>query len=60
VTDVADMTIKHPLFKQAIRLIGIQQPETDRAQRVQHPDDGHAGELRQRQGQPRRAASPPT
>ena len=28
VTDVADMTIKHPLFKQAIRLIGIQQPET--------------------------------
>lgn len=28
VTDVADMTIKHPLFKQAIRLIAIQQPET--------------------------------
>lgn len=28
VTDVADMTIKHPLFKQAIRLIGMQQPET--------------------------------
>lgn len=28
VTDVADMTIKHPLFKQAIRLIGYQQPET--------------------------------
>ena len=28
VTDVADMTIKHPLFKQAMRLIGIQQPET--------------------------------
>jgi N4-gp56 family major capsid protein len=28
VTDVADMTIKHPLFKQAIRLIGVQQPET--------------------------------
>lgn len=28
VSDVADMTIKHPLFKQAIRLIGIQQPET--------------------------------
>ena len=28
VTDVADMTIKHPLFKQAIRLMGIQQPET--------------------------------
>ena len=28
VTDVADMTIKHPLFKQAIRMIGIQQPET--------------------------------
>lgn len=27
VTDVADMTIRHPLFKQAIRLIGIQQPE---------------------------------
>lgn len=28
VTDVADMTIKHPLFKQAMRLIAIQQPET--------------------------------
>jgi N4-gp56 family major capsid protein len=28
VTDVADLTIKHPLFKQAIKLIGIQQPET--------------------------------
>ena len=28
VTDVADMTIKHPLFKQAIRLIALQQPET--------------------------------
>ena len=28
VTDVADMTIKHPLFKQAIRLISIQQVET--------------------------------
>ena len=28
VTDVADMTIKHPLFKQAIRLIAMQQPET--------------------------------
>ena len=28
VTDVADMTIKHPLFKQAVRLIAIQQPET--------------------------------
>lgn len=28
VTDVADMTIKHPLFKQAIRLVAIQQPET--------------------------------
>ena len=28
VTDVADMTIKHPLFKQAIRLITIQQKET--------------------------------
>lgn len=28
VTDVGDMTIKHPLFKQAIRLIAIQQPET--------------------------------
>lgn len=28
VTDVGDMTIKHPLFKQAMRLIGIQQPET--------------------------------
>ena len=28
VSDVADMTIKHPLFKQAIRLIGYQQPET--------------------------------
>ena len=26
VTDVADMTIKHPLFKQAIRLIALQQP----------------------------------
>lgn len=28
ITDVADLTIKHPLFKQAIRLIGMQQPET--------------------------------
>jgi N4-gp56 family major capsid protein len=28
VTDVADMTIKHPLFQQAIRLIGVQQQET--------------------------------
>jgi N4-gp56 family major capsid protein len=28
VTDVADLTVKHPLFKQAIRLIAIQQPET--------------------------------
>jgi N4-gp56 family major capsid protein len=28
VTDVADMTIKHPLFKQAVRLIAIQQKET--------------------------------
>ncbi len=28
VTDVADMTIRHPLFKQATRLIGIQQVET--------------------------------
>ncbi len=28
VTDVADMTIAHPLFNQAIRLIGIQQVET--------------------------------
>lgn len=28
VTDVADMTIKHPLFKQAIRLVAMQQPET--------------------------------
>lgn len=28
VTDVADMTIKHPLFKQAVRLVAIQQPET--------------------------------
>ncbi len=28
VTDVADMTIKHPLFKQAIRAIARQQPET--------------------------------
>lgn len=28
ITDVADMTIKHPLFQQAVRLIGMQQPET--------------------------------
>lgn len=28
VTDVADMTVRHPLFKRAIGLIGIQQPET--------------------------------
>jgi N4-gp56 family major capsid protein len=28
VTDVADLTIKHPVFQQAIRLLGIQVPET--------------------------------
>lgn len=28
VTDVADLTIKHPLFEQAIRLIAMQMPET--------------------------------
>lgn len=28
VTDVANLTIKHPLFQQAIQLIGLQMPET--------------------------------
>jgi N4-gp56 family major capsid protein len=28
VTDVANLTIKHPLFQQAIQLVGLQMPET--------------------------------
>ena len=47
ITDVAEMTIKHPLFKKAIELLGLQVAETLERNTFNNLHGRHAGQLRQ-------------
>ena len=47
ITDVAEMTIKHPLFKKAIELLGLQVAETLERNTFNNLHGRHADQLRQ-------------